>query len=254
MRMSSPKGSVWSIIHVAVAAMVMAAVLGPSPATAETIVAAGAPLPGATPIRVHPDASLSLLVPSTFSVYSGATMPPEYESLATLAGTPTGGTMDVVIYSVVWRHDDGHLLFAYQVENNSTTDVRRANLVGYEPEICDILDCGVLDLGGDAAFDAGEILQLQVSNGDRNQLAFVFEAMDDEGGMFSRLVQPGQTSQWFYAETDATDYTTSYATVQDSGRSADGIGVLVPAPEPATLALMGAGLLLMRLVRRRPGV
>jgi len=251
MRMSSPKGSLGSIVRITVAAMIVASVLGPSPAAAGTIVALGAPLPLATPIRVHPDAALSLLVPSTFNVYAGATMPPEYQSVATLAGVPTGGTMDVVIYSEVWRHDDGHLLFAYKVENNSTTDVRRANLVGYGPEICDIIDCGVLDLGGDAAFDQGEVLELQLSNGDRNQLAFIFEAMDDEGGMVTRMIQPGQTSQWFYAETDATAYTSSVATVQDSGRSADGIGVLVPAPEPATLALMGAGVLLMRLVRRR---
>lgn len=250
--------SILKLVRCGFAGIILAAfvlgvgMLGYPPAALGTIASPGAPLPAPT-TRVHPDAGLFLVIPDDFSVYTLGAMPPEYSVVASLAGVPTEG-MDVIIYSKVWRHEDGHLLFAYQVENNSTTDVRRANLVGYDPAICDIIDSGVFDFGGDTDFDQGEVLRLQLSNGSVYQLAFIFEATNDQGGMVRRLIQPGQTSQWFYAETNVTQYATSYATVQDSGQSADGIGVLVPAPEPATLALLGAGILLVRLVRRRRGV
>ena len=253
MRTTTSNGWVRGFAGVAVAALLLGAgVLSCPPAAMGAIDPPGAPMaaPGS---RVHPDASLFLVVPDDFSVFSGGGMPPEYSLVASLAGTPDGGTMDVVMYSQVWKHDDGHLLFAYQLENDSTTDARRANLVGFDPGIANILDCGVLDFGGDTPFDQGEILQLKLTQDSAWQLAYIFEARNTSGGMVRHLIPPGQTSKWFYAETDATAWTTSYATVQDSGQSADGIDVLVPAPEPATIVLVAAGALLTALRRRRVG-
>ena len=110
MRTTTSNGWVRGFAGVAVAALLLGAgVLSCPPAAMGAIDPPGAPMaaPGS---RVHPDASLFLVVPDDFSVFSGGGMPPEYSLVASLAGTPDGGTMDVVMYSQVWKHDDGHLL------------------------------------------------------------------------------------------------------------------------------------------------
>ena len=151
------------------------------------------------------------------------------------------------ISSEVWQHgSSGNLLFRYQVVNGGTSSISYGNIASFGPEIS-IVDCGVLDVGGDVAFDQGDILQLgrsRVDPGDP-QMEFGFNSLTT-----FKTLQPGQTSQWFYVETDSPSYTDGFATLQFGGDAADMLDVYVPIPEPATLGLVGFGGLLL-MGRRR---
>ncbi|MBL7134833.1 MAG: PEP-CTERM sorting domain-containing protein [Phycisphaerae bacterium] len=214
-----------------------------------SLVSPGADLLGGA-ARRHPDPNLPL-VGAAFNVYTATDMPPAWTLLDAMSGVPGMGTMDVIVYSQVWEHDDGHLLFAYQIENNSTAPVRSGNIAGFDAMAFAIIDCGVFDLAGTEAFDEGDVLQLSRPTGGNPQLAFAFKAPNNEGQMVERLLAPGETSSWFYAETDALDFVTGPSTVMDGGQSADMMEVFVPAPEPATTGLLAAGMAAMLLRRRR---
>lgn len=251
------KAMTWRAAGIGLVAVLAAwTALGVAPAAASTMVSPGASLLEPLP-RVHPDPALSLGAPDKLNVFTDPIMPPEWVLEAEHAGTPHEGTLDVAILTQVWRHDDGHLLFAYQVQNlaTSTSDIRRGNLIGYEAA-CEVIDSGIMDLGGDVEFDQGDILSLRRSNGSESQLRFAFEGTGTMGETILRMLAPGQSSSWFYAETPWQGYTWSISTVQDSGQSAKGMEVFVPhpdpgVPEPATMGLMGAGLVTMLMVRRR---
>jgi len=236
--------------------LVVWAALSVAPVVAGTMVSPGANLldPG---MRVHPDPALLLGAPDKLNVFTGPVMPPEWSLEASHVGTPLEGTLDVKILTQVWRHDDEHLLFAYQVQNlaTSTSAIRRGNMVGYGLN-CEVIDSGILDLGGDVEFDQGDILRLRRSTGSDSQLRFAFEATGNMGQTVLRMLAPGQSSSWFYVETVWEGYTWSTSTVQDSGQSAKGMQVFVPhpdpgVPEPATIGLMGIGLGATALIRRR---
>lgn len=239
---------------VCVAGMVIATVpvVGPTVA-GSTLVSPGADLVGGAQ-RVHPDSTLDL-GGDKFNVFTGATLPGDtWSFVVSHTGTPIEGTMVVAMYSQVWRHTDGHLLFTYQLENKAacTALARKGNIKGY-PSVCGIIDAGILDYGGDEAYDTGDILMLYRPNSGGDQLAFQFEALDSQyQTKVERLLAPGQTSTWFYVETEATDYTCGPTTIMDSGESAHGMQVLVPIPEPATMMLIGLGLGAL-LIRRRRG-
>ncbi|HUU91774.1 MAG TPA: PEP-CTERM sorting domain-containing protein [Phycisphaerae bacterium] len=201
--------------------------------------------------RRHPDPNPPL-AGAAFNVYTATDMPPAWTLVDAMSGVPGMGTMDVIVYSQAWEHDDGRFLFAYQIENNSTAPVRRGNIAGFDATAFEIIDCGVLDLAGTEAFDEGDVLQLSRPTGGNPQLAFAFEAPNDEGQMVERLLEPGRTSSWFFAETDALAYTIDLSSVIDGGQSADMMEVFVPAPEPATIGLLAAGMagMLLRRCRR----
>ena len=189
--------------------------------------------------RAHPDEALGLSG-EKFNIYTDARMPPEWTLVASHTGTPGMGTMNVTVFSRAWRHDDGHLLFAYKVENNSSSCVRLGNIGGYGAEICNVTDSGILHFGGNATFVHGDILELSRSSIE-SQLAFAFEAIDTSGETIEKLLLPGETSQWFYVETDAVEYGYGLSSVIDGGASADMMEVLIPIPEPMTITLLTVG-------------
>ena len=198
--------------------------------------------------RAHPDGELSL-AGDKFNIFIETAMPDEWTLEASHIGTPGMGTMDVIMYSQVWRHDDGHLLFAYKVENNSSSCVRLGNIGGYGAAVCDITDSGILHFGGNATFVQGDILELSRSSIE-SQLAFAFEAIDTSGETIEKLLLPGETSQWFYIETDAVKYGYGLSSVIDGGASADMMEVLIPIPEPATIALLTIGVIGVIMCRK----
>lgn len=239
---------------VCVAGLVIGTVLFVGPRVAQgALVSPAADLPGGSE-RVHPDSALDL-GGNTFNVFTGGSMPgATWTLLASHAGDPIEGTMIVTVYSQVWQHTDGHLLFAYQLENKAacTASARKGNIKGY-PHTCSIIDSGILDYAGDLAYDTGDILALYRPNSGGDQLAFQFEALDSQYQTnVEKLLEPGQTSTWFYVETDAVAYAYGTSTIMDSGESAHGMEVFVPIPEPATMVLVGLGLGVL-LLRRRQG-
>jgi hypothetical protein len=217
------------------------------------LTAPGVPL-GVDATVWHPDVSV---VPAgtKFSVYLGGPLGANgWASAASLDTDFTNGLqLEGTIRTEVWRNDaDGHLLFAYQVENTGSSvdgrNIRVGNIAGYEGAI-GVIDCGIIHPGGTDAFVQGDILAL-----DRDaapSVQFAFEAQ--QAAIVQKLLAPGEVSSWFYLETDASQHTTSVASIQDSGQSQANIAVLVPlVPEPATLSVLGIGLAGL-IVRRRRG-
>ena len=197
----------------------------------------------ASGIRVHNDGSLDLLG-GQFNVFVGAALPDEWTLAETLSSDYANVDMIGSFESAVYRSDaDSRLLFSYQIANIGSMPVRVGNIAGYDPQKVAVLDSGILDFAGDVAFDAGDVLRLSRSVAGLAQLGFGFEALNGQFMMHEALLAQGQTSSWFFVETDAKDYEVSVAGVLNAASAADGIGVLVPAPvpEPATLGLLAIG-------------
>ena len=199
-------------------------------------------------ILFHPGATLVLGGPK-FSVYTGPGLAGDGWTLVDTLETGFNSGIDFagIFRSAVWESDvNGNLLFAYQVQNTGSgpapRSIRVGNIVTYAEPIAGE-DCGVLHDNGTGDYVAGDVLMLERYVG---ELSFTFEAQGTQ-----KLLPPGDTSAWFYIETDVTDYTDGLATVQDSGKSAGEIAVYVPVPEPATLALLTVGGLGVLLRRRR---
>jgi len=212
------------------------------------LVSPGADLPAGR-TRIHPDGTLGLSGTYEFNVFTGSGL-----TGWTLADTLTTDFSNEKVagtfYSEVYTHSEGHTLFTYQIYNSGTTDIRHGNLAGFASG-WEFLDSGVLHFGAvsDDYID-GDVLALgRPANGE--QLNFAFEGWNGSG-MTEMLLETGQTSTWFYAVTDAPSWHVGRATVQDSGSSASPVAVLVPAPEPVTLAglVLGVGCL-GRYVRKR---
>ncbi len=193
--------------------------------------------------RVHGDGSLNLLG-EQFNVFVGASMPDEWTLVETLTTGFANVDMIGSFDSAVYRSDrDGRLLFSYQIDNIGSMSVRVGNIAGFDPQKVAVLDSGILDFAGDVAFDPGDVLGLSRSVAGLPQLGFAFEALNGQFMLTDAVLAQGQTSSWFFAETDAKDYEFSIAAVLNGASAADGIDVLVPAsvPEPATLGLLALG-------------
>ncbi len=191
-------------------------------------------------LRTHPDGAKDL-IGEHFNVFVGASLPDEWTMVDSLSTDYANVDMIGSFGSAVYRSDiDSRLLFAYQIENTGPVPVRIGNIAGFDPQHVAIHDSGILDFAGDVAFDPGDVLQLSRSVAGVAQLGFSFEALNGQFMMAEAVLLQGQTSSWFYVETDAKDYELSTAAVLNAASAADAIDVLVPAavPEPATLGLL----------------
>lgn len=151
--------------------------------------------------------------------------------------------------SRVYRQSDSHLLFAYQFANDGDigiSEMSLGNLAGFGSDF-DVVDTGVLHFDtGNSGYDNGDILSIgrtaDVGTGNNPSLTFAFEAAGWNILKVERWLMPGDTSSWFYVETDAELFTIAPGVVQN-GVSA-GFEAFVPMaspesapiPEPITLA------------------
>ena len=191
--------------------------------------------------RVHPDTGLNLLG-SNFNVYTGDSLPSEWVLQASLTSPFHNNYVGGTFYSEVYKHStEGHTLFTYQISNaTDSAPIRSGNIAGFNAG-WQILDSGIIDLGGDLSFDQGDVLKLKrPANG--TQLDFAFEATDKSGNTVEKLLAVGEISSWFYIVTDAPSWMIGQATVQDSGSSASPVSVLIPVPEPLTLLTVFASI------------
>jgi len=206
------------------------------------LVSPGAGLSAGTS-RVHPDTNLNLLG-SNFNVYTGNSLPSAWVLQASLTSPFHNNYVGGTFYSEVYKHStEGHTLFRYRISNSGTTDIRSGNIAGFNAG-WQILDSGIIDLGGDVSFDQGDVLKLK-RPAIGTQLDFAFEATKNQPPDYpteERLLAVGQTSSWFYMVTDAPSWMIGQATVQDSGSSASPVSVLIPVPEPLTILTVFASI------------
>ena len=213
--------------------------------------------------RYHPDPDDILkLWDREFFVYTGAALPAAWTLQDSLSVDFHNGVMYGTLDSQVWQHTDGHTLFAYQLDNTgdqfiaNPCEMRTGNIDGFAAG-WEFQDVGLLDYNGDVNFDDGDVLKMEHSldTMGTEQFAFFFETTNREFGVTEEWLLPGETSTWFYFETDATAWQTGIASVQNGGSSASAIPVLVPAPEPVTVlgVLIGIGTLGGYIRRRRIG-
>lgn len=162
-------------------------------------------------------------------------------SFATTAGT-TSGTLT----SAVYRNPSGTLDFYYQVANalTSATAIARetdTNFVGWTTWTGYRIDGGSLPGG---LWVNGTVPPVTVDRDAAGQVVgFSFQPPD------SAKILPGQVSNVLVISTNAVDYQLGNASIIDGGTQT--VQAFQPVPEPATLALLGAGLITLATIRRR---
>ncbi|MFP4106476.1 MAG: hypothetical protein ACLFVU_10355 [Phycisphaerae bacterium] len=211
-----------------------------------------ASLPSPSFSRAHPDTTFD---PPHFNLYTGDDLGSEWTLFATQSADfdehPVVGTLT----SQVFQHSSGRLLFRYQLSNTGEEELgqpadifRTANIDSWSPAV-PIIDSGIWVPGRDPEeFVQGDPATIgrAEGSGDNGQVNFAFEA--GTGTPQGSTLEPGETSAWVYYETMAATYTEAFATIQDSGDSADDVLAFAPGlepliiPEPLTMLAVGLGL------------
>lgn len=166
--------------------------------------------------------------------------------------TTTAGTTSGTVYSAVYD-DNGTMDFYYQVINSGTSATSIAQLaansfMGWTTNAAFITDGS--SLAGTGFMDGTIAPQLSnISSG--TVVNFDFNAPLATG-----VIGPGEASYVVIISTNATNWTAGNDTVQDGGSSGplDAFQPAAPSsgvPEPATLGLMGLGLIGLASLRRR---
>lgn len=163
-------------------------------------------------------------------------------SFTTTAGT-TSGTLDTAVF----REAGGTLDFYYQVMNNATsaTSIRVDSDTAFDGFLTALgyrIDGATLGAG----FVNGTVAPF---TGDRNLAGQVVGFNFNQTPALN--IQPGQTSFVLAVSTNATNFTAGNAEIQDGGNQT--VSAFQPAagvPEPASIALIGGGLLALAGIRR----
>lgn len=143
----------------------------------------------------------------------------------------------------------GCLDFVIQVSDNTPAPtgssgiierVTTSSFAGYSTSIgVDTVDATTLGL------NAGTVGNPLVSPSTASQAA------DTVSWSFSPYLNPGQTSELLEIQTNATNFTSGFLSLQD-GQTANGMGFEPTAtPEPMSLGLIGGGLALIGVIYRR---
>jgi len=164
----------------------------------------------------------------------------------------SGGTTSGTIYSAVYN-DDGTMDFYYQVVNNSTSassiaQLEASNFVGFTTNAAYITDGSVLS---GTKFVNGTV-KPQLSNLSTSS-SLTAVNFDYNAPLQTGVIAPGETGYVVIISTNAKNWTVGNDSVEDGGSSGE-LAAFQPSskvPEPATLSLMGLGLIGLAALRRR---
>ena len=233
---------IWLRKRTPIAAILLLGLACGSAALAGTVSSCAAAVFGPTPTNTVFPADCTGMDPGTLDAWMSSSF-----TYSTTSGTNTG-----FIYSAVYD-DDGTLDFYYQIVNDPSSSTALARLTatdfaGFTTNSAYRTDGSTLT--GTGFVDGTVAPQTSDSNIDGSVIGFSFYPPTGPPAEIS----PGETSYVLIISTNATSFEAGNASIIDGGT--DTVAAFQPfspasVPEPASLGLMGLGLIAVASVRRR---